>query len=357
MTAKQGPTGSRDKTSMSKLNRSESCLIVGAGAAGLAAANVLIGEGVNVTVLDKARGVGGRLATRRITTDHENAGQATFDHGAQFFTARSDAFKDAVAQWQEAGVVREWFCGQPGNVSSPDEHPRYYGVSGMTAIAKYMARDVMVELNQTVVRLEHREDSWFGVTTGGTEFSGRSLILTPPVPQSLEFLRAGGIELTEKDSTALGEIRYEPCICVMAQLNGPSAILAPGAMRLDGGPVAWLADNYLKGVSQVTGAVTIHATPEWSREHYNDGDEALTKQLCESVRELLGAEVVATQIRRWRYSKAVGLYPAACLLAESVPPLVFAGDAFASTGIANVESAMLSGIAAAQSVLEASFAL
>jgi renalase len=51
-------------------------LIVGAGIAGLAAATDLHAAGRTVLVVDKGRGVGGRLASRRI-------GAATFDHGAQ----------------------------------------------------------------------------------------------------------------------------------------------------------------------------------------------------------------------------------------------------------------------------------
>jgi len=57
-------------------------LILGAGLAGLLAAADLQASGFQSLVVDKGRGVGGRLASRRI-------GSATFDHGAQFITART----------------------------------------------------------------------------------------------------------------------------------------------------------------------------------------------------------------------------------------------------------------------------
>ena len=68
-------------------------LVIGAGIAGLSAARCLLEQGVardDLRVVDKGRGVGGRMASRRMDTP---AGQARFDHGAQFFTTRSDLFR------------------------------------------------------------------------------------------------------------------------------------------------------------------------------------------------------------------------------------------------------------------------
>ena len=56
--------------------------IVAAGMSGLACARTLTDQGYAVTVFEKSRGVGGRMATRR--TQHD----ITFDHGAQYFTTR-----------------------------------------------------------------------------------------------------------------------------------------------------------------------------------------------------------------------------------------------------------------------------
>ena len=98
------------------------CLIIGAGIAGLLAARTLQERGLQVTVLDKGRGVGGRMATRRI-------GSAVFDHGAQFFTARDPRFQALVNSWLAAEVAAEWcrgFAG-PEGVRQDDGHPRYRG--------------------------------------------------------------------------------------------------------------------------------------------------------------------------------------------------------------------------------------
>jgi len=102
-------------------------LIVGAGLAGLSAANDLQNAGYTVLVVDKGRGLGGRLAGRRIDN-------ASFDHGAQFMTTRDPKFVEQVRQWIEDGVAEEWYSSFPGQVNS---HARYRGVPTMTAIAKH----------------------------------------------------------------------------------------------------------------------------------------------------------------------------------------------------------------------------
>lgn len=78
--------------------------IIGAGLSGLIAARTLTGAGHQVVVFERARSVGGRLATRRIDG-------ARLDHGAQFFTVRSDEFGAYVDRWRAEGLVREWCRG------------------------------------------------------------------------------------------------------------------------------------------------------------------------------------------------------------------------------------------------------
>ncbi len=63
--------------------------IIGAGVAGVSAANVLKARGYNVTIFEKSRGYGGRCATKR-WDGH------VVDHGAQYFTIRDARFRAAV---------------------------------------------------------------------------------------------------------------------------------------------------------------------------------------------------------------------------------------------------------------------
>lgn len=54
------------KQELKQMENSSECIIVGGGISGLIIATLLQRRGMKVTVLDKGRGIGGRLATRRI---------------------------------------------------------------------------------------------------------------------------------------------------------------------------------------------------------------------------------------------------------------------------------------------------
>lgn len=308
--------------------------------AGLTAAHKLCQQ-CDVIVLDKGRGVGGRLATRRI-------GDAVFDHGAQFITTHSDEFAETIARLVGNGVVVPWFRGRigPNGVVDPDGHTRFRGAVSMNAIAKELAADLDVRTGSLVSSLVHDEESWTVVLADGTELRTDGIVVTSPVPQTLALLENGGGELSSKDATALNAIAYDPCIALMAVLDGPSGINESGAVDPVEGPIDWMADNQLKGISPVP-AVTIHATPEFSRAQWEESDEAITEALLAAAR--LDAAVIggSVQIQRWRYARPSVEYPERFLGLSYLPPFVCAGDAF---GGAKVEGAALSGAAAAAAI-------
>ena len=85
-------------------------LIIGAGISGLTCAASLRAAGLSPKVIEKSRGIGGRMATRR-------AGALSFDHGAQFLTAKSEPFRQEVARITAAGAAAEWVpSGRPSDV-------------------------------------------------------------------------------------------------------------------------------------------------------------------------------------------------------------------------------------------------
>jgi predicted NAD/FAD-dependent oxidoreductase len=312
-------------------------LVIGAGMAGLMAASELQRAGRRVLVLDKGRGVGGRLASRRIDG-------AMFDHGAQFITARDQRFATVLERGRQNGAVEEWCRGFAGGA---DGHPRWRGRPAMSAVAKDLALGHDLHLEMPVVALRSTGDCWRAETTTGRTFTAGAVVLTPPVPQSLAMLDAGGIVLAPEMRTRLAAIEYERCLAVMAVLDGPSRIPPPGGFAPAEGPIAWIADNQLKGISAEP-AVTIHATHAFSLEHWERDRQESGRALLDAAAEWLGAGIRTFQVHGWRYSKPMRVDEEPCVLLSQSPPLVLAGDAFAGP---RVEGAALSGWAAAQAVL------
>jgi predicted NAD/FAD-dependent oxidoreductase len=317
-------------------------VVVGAGISGLLAADRLTQAGHRVAVLDKGRGVGGRLATRRIATP--DGRQATLDHGAQFFTVRSDRFSELVQGWIHEGVVREWCRGFDGD----DGHPRYVVPGGMTSLAKHIAKGLDVRTSTLVFSIEEasRSESTgngpYTVTIDdGTRLTADAVVVTSPVAQSYSLTVEAGIELPRDLLMA----DYDRTIGLLAVLDGPSGLELPGGLQDPDDVFSWIGDNAMKGISDVP-ALTCHANPQWSAEHWDDSHEDGTALLMEHARTYFGSSnCIVSEYKKWRFATPRRPWADPFL---AVGSLVFAGDAFAGP---KVEGASLSGLAAADHLL------
>lgn len=270
-------------------------LVVGAGIAGLLCATVLERAGKSVRVLDKGRGFGGRMATRRMAGGR-------LDHGAQFFTVRSPDFRAFVDEWLEAGWIREWFRRAPWD-RDPSGHPRYCGVNGMTDVPKGLAAGLAVERECRVERaVWDPSTGWTCAAAGGGEFRAECLVLTAPVPQSVAILEGAGIHLPETDWERMRGIDYEPSLAALLILDGPGGLPDPGGLKLAEGPAAWIGDNYRKGISPGVHAVTVHSTAAFARAHWDSPDAVRLPLLREAAAPFLQAAIVDAAVHRWRYN-------------------------------------------------------
>jgi renalase len=319
-----------------------SCIIVGAGLSGLLAASTLQPEGWDVTVLDKGRDVGGRMATRRI-------GTGIFDYGAQFFTVRGERFAGLLEDWLGAGVATEWTRGFADSEGRPNEdgYPRYRGAEGMTSIPKYISRGLDVRTGERAVRIYDNDDGWEVVCESGLRVSGNALVLAAPAPQAVDLALSGSYSLPDDARSHLEAVSYDPCLALMVLLDGSTGVPEPGGMQIKGEPLDWICDNRRKGISEAP-ALTVHAGPGWSRSHFEDDEMEITESMISRAGGHLGTDlapaVIETSLARWRYSWVKNPHPDPCLVASDDPPLVFCGDAF---GQPKVEGAVLSGLAAA----------
>lgn len=316
--------------------------------AGLMAANRLETAGKTVVVVDREERVGGR-----IVTEHVAGGWA--DAGAQFFTVRDPEFGRFVAEWLAEGLIFEWSTGwSDGSLLAPasDSFPRYAAYEGLTAVPRYLAQNLTIHKAVNIEAVMPAVDGWLAVADSGVAYQCQALILTPPVPLMLALLAAGQVSLAAADQAALAAITYAPCITAVCHINGAINLPEPGALQRPDHAISWIADNRRKGTSPLVCLVSLHVNPTYSRLWWLSPDVELAGALRRELRPFLAANATVDEItfHRWPYALPTVLHPERTLLAASLPPLAFAGDAFSGP---RVEGAALSGLAAANAILEA----
>jgi predicted NAD/FAD-dependent oxidoreductase len=304
--------------------------VVGAGLSGLVAARQLADAGHEVVVLDKGAVPGGRLAT-------DTLGAASFDSGAQFFTVRSEAFAALVDPWLRSGVAYEW---TRGFGDTPDGYPRYAVRGGMGALGAHLAAGLDVRLSTMCFAIRRGGGRWSVGIDDGTAVAADALVVTCPLPQSASLLITAEVAVPEQ----LRRTDYHRVVAVLAALDGPSAVPAPGGVQDADAIFSFVADNRSKGVSGAP-AVTLHVNHEESAAHWDDPPDELRAWALDAAAPWFGgAAVVAARVRRWRFAGPQTIWPESCWSPEAGLPLALAGDAFAGP---KVEGAALSGLAAA----------
>ena len=251
-------------------------IVVGAGICGLTAAAELKALGKRAVVLDKGRSVGGRLATRRV-------GDGLADSGAQFFTVRGPEFGAQVAEWVAEGLVFEWSRGwSDGSLTTVREgHPRYAVKGGMNQLPRRLAQGLSIRLLQVITAVRAIEGGWQVELANGERTSARAILLTPPVPQSLDLLKEGGVQLpaiTLEELNRLiqelpAEARIMPRTPLGSLLHGGRAAalwsLRQGwrGVRALSGAAAWRARRAIAARSKASGRGRVPAPVPNARRH------------------------------------------------------------------------------------------
>ena len=306
--------------------------IVGAGMAGLACATALVEAGFSVRLFDKGRGASGRMATRRVASGGETL---RFDHGAQYFTARDDAFRDQVARWEREGHVARWPAAGDG---------AWVGTPGMNAPLKAMASGLDVAWSTRIERVE-RDGSGWRIAGAGVDLRAKRLVVALPPEQTAALLVEGAPQLAR----IARSVRSEPCWALMAAFDCRLPA-RHDVVRPEHGPIAWAARDSAKPGRQYGERWVAHATPECSRELLEREPDEVADLL---LRDLFAAVDAQPQTpahaaaHRWRYAMAEPASGAVCRF-----------DAAGGVGIAadwlvapRVEGAWISGRSIANAIL------
>ncbi len=314
--------------------------VVGAGIAGLAAARNLADAGHRVTVFEKARGPGGRTATR-----HET--DRRFDHGAQYFTARHAAFRRHVRSWRHDGVVGPWAArlariAADGSQAMMCGDDRLVAMPGMNALARHLGADLDVRLRTPIDKLEWADEGW-RLGHGAEEDADRydAVIVSAPAPQAADLVRPAAPELARQAAA----VPFAPCLAVAASPADADRTPFDAAFVADE-VLAWTAADHSKPGRSDRPTWILHGAAEWSAANLDIDPPEAVDALCGRFEALTGMalERATAVFHRWRYARVATPLTAGALVDER-RWLVLCGDWCA--GESRVENAWLSGVAAA----------
>ncbi len=257
--------------------------------AGLACAAKLVQTGHAVSLFDKARGPGGRMSTRRVDTAQ---GEAAFDHGAQYFTARDPAFMAQVAHWAQDGAAARW-------PAAGDD--AWVGVPAMNAPLRALAAAHHVRWSTRIEALSRLGNHWLLEGEGAADERYDTVLLALPGEQAATLLRPIDAAMAAQAEATPSS----PCWTVMAAF---AARLPIGVDVLrDDEIIGWAARNSSKPGRSVPESWVLQATPAWSQRHLEDDAEhvlaALLRWFAEQQRIVLPEVLIATA-HRWRYARS-----------------------------------------------------
>lgn len=265
--------------------------IIGAGMAGLTAARLLQEAGAEVTVFDKSKGTGGRLASRSL----ENG---WLDHGAPYFSADSGEFDNFLRQRVAPEVLVPWQAEIKGELTA-DEQLRYVGVPRNSAVTRALLGSLNFQPSTRIARLVRTEAGW-QLFNDGESLLGcwQQVVIAVPAPQALALVRDIP-ELAEP----LSSVRMEPCWVAALQTDCVAESLAE--VTLAPHPdLRRVTQNSAKPGRNNKGVYLVQATADWSREYLEESPTEVGTRLRKLFLSLLPAAADCDLLltHRWRYS-------------------------------------------------------
>ncbi|MEA5452229.1 FAD-dependent oxidoreductase [Leptolyngbya sp. CCNP1308] len=348
----------------------EDVVVIGAGISGLTAAHKLQKSGYRVLVVDKSRGLGGRLATRRV-------GSTAIDHGCRYLKPFADSALSPIPSLLQSGVLQPWrpetfALEADGSLSATSTETLYTAPKGMSAIAKALASGLSIHRHWRATALTRLPHGWQieGEALSADSFNqpssieARAVVVALPAAQAAALLdkaarQNGDIErLLEQLQT----VEFEPAITVMAGFSLNQSASLSIQKTSDGWMVAsdthpvlrWAALDSSKRTDPQESVVVVHSSPAFAANNIDRSDlESVGQELLAATAESLAAWIgspTCMQIHRWRYGFVRQPLGASVLSSPVLPNFVGCGDWCLGK---NVEGAIASGDRAAKLIAAA----
>jgi len=332
--------------------------IIGAGIAGLTAGRHLAKAGHEITILEKSRGYGGRMATRYAGNNNETK----LDHGLSHFSVETGKFQKFVDELKKENLVKRWgenislFDGEKFYQKNPYPVNRasYTATQGMNSIGNYLSRwvDIKKETRAgglTYIGFNRRNKKpWMINLSGGNTFEADAVIIATPAPQAYGILNTSTNKTNAlKIVREIDTVHYTPCYTLMAGY-GERELPDWEGVICKNSPLEYISNEAAKQNNKECSFV-VRATPEFTRALRVKSEEAIKKEMLDKLATVIGGWAMApqwSQVHLWRYNRAVKTLDMPYIELEvQDAPLALIGDYFRGN---TVDAAYCSAISLAE---------
>jgi renalase len=278
--------------------------IIGAGIAGLACARVLSAAGNQVHVFDKGRGPGGRMSTRRAQTQ---LGEVSFDHGAQYFTARDPDFVAEVERLSALGAIAPWTetlvrLHIDGTNSPLANETLYVGTPGMNGFVRTLAEGVSVAWSTRVETIARTDVAWHLTSETGEDLGTYDQVVCAVPAEQVAPLMGS---ISPSIGQAAEQVSSLPCWTGMFAFDRPLCIPFD-AMRVEGHPsIDIISMNHSKPARTGPASYVVQAHADWSIANLEQDAACVAVQLYEALIAYSDdrPNLIFSTAHRWRYAR------------------------------------------------------
>jgi len=281
-------------------SRKQNVAIIGAGISGISLGRMINSQS-NVTIFEKSTKVGGRVSTK-YTNDLE------FDHGAQFFTIRTNSFMNYIQLLIDEGIVDIWKARfveiDQNNINHwrhwSKEHPHYVGVPRMNMICKYLANGIVVNLNTEVKTITKvKENKWRLFDANNINLGEFDWVISAiPAAQATKLL-----PLEFLYSQELSTVKMHGCYALM--LHVKNITIDWDAALVKNSNISWISNNSSKPGRESFNNIVALANNVWSDNNMTHHHSYIKSKMIESLLKIIDfspSKLIRSDIHKWQYA-------------------------------------------------------
>ena len=279
-------------------------IIIGGGLSGSYLSFKLKKHGYKVLIIEKSKGIGGRMCTKPV-------GGNLVDYGCQYITPKTDILLSILSNLEQKSVVKR---------IKIDHKDAFISSYGMNKIPQYLSLGVPTLTSSFAERLEYKKNYWVTYTPFSL-YRSRFIVLTMPINQVHMLLKNSNISTHE-----LPNVEFEEFFTATFKGNSDNQKNAFNESK----SFPWICNNTLKGLRNTSDIFTVNLSSKLSKKYHQIDPKQRTSVFQGLLKENGFKHVSHLSLHYWKYAYSSKQNNISHIFDENIN-LGICGDSF-STG-------------------------